>query len=263
MSDSNIVIAFFAILVAGKIALIVQCFLNKKSFSSPSSSSPYLVMSDMETGPQVLVEDPMTQRLLLSGGGGPEESQVDLQIPPPVYTIKDEHLEFENDPPPPSFADAVPSSHPFKSKRRLSRLSSNGSNSNTSHRHRSRRHSLFRYHPQSMDHSTSDNNNNSNNSNNNNSNDNHAAPDIVSNSALGVDDLPMEATILRIPNVARWVAESRRDTYMALISEQHNLGVVPTNFDPNLDTYQHESTSDNMRVLPTLGVLSPSVIVHM
>ncbi|KAF9081913.1 hypothetical protein BGX23_000306 [Mortierella sp. AD031] len=162
MSDSNIVIAFFAILVAGKIALIVQCFLNKKSFSSPSSSSPYLVMSDMETGPQVLVEDPMTQRLLLSGGGGPEESQVDLQIPPPVYTIKDEHLEFENDPPPPSFADAVPSSHPFKSKRRLSRLS-----------------------------------------------------------------------------------------------------VVPTNFDPNLDTYQHESTSDNMRVLPTLGVLSPSVIVHM
>jgi len=222
MSDSTYIIAFFAILAAGKVVILIQFFRSRRHAveSSPSTS-------DMETGPEVLVEDPMTQRLLMSGVTEENEGTVDIQVLPPAYTIKDEHLEFENDPPPPSFAEAVPSSsspwssHPSKFRRKSSRggsgeSSSGGSRNNISHCHHESRHQLFRYRP-----SQSSNTDNSNNSNNNSpsSISSDRADDILHN-ALSVDPVFFEPAMPPIPNVARWVAESRRDTYLAYVSSE-------------------------------------------
>ncbi|KAK3829677.1 MAG: hypothetical protein J3R72DRAFT_517093 [Linnemannia gamsii] len=277
MSDSTFIIAFFGLLFAGKVAIMVQYFRNKRrsaafrssSSSSSSSTSPNSSMSNIETGPEVLIEDPMTQRLLLAGGAVEEPREISIRIPPPAYTIKDEHLEFENDPPPPSFADAVPStlssscSNPPKARRKLSRAGSSGSHSNHSHRRWSR-HQLFRYHPSSMDNSNHDNDDVSS---------DHAA-DTVSRSTSGVDRTAVEPTVIRIPNVARWVAESRRDAYRhyaSPLSEPYSFGFVSTysdsdNYHYNLhqDLQQHgSSTAGSMRILLSMGVLYPSVVVHM
>ncbi|KAG0271263.1 hypothetical protein BGZ95_000934 [Linnemannia exigua] len=266
---------------------MVQYLRNKRhstSSRSPSSSSsttPNSSMSDIETGPEVLIEDPMTQRLLLAVGAVDESHEIDIQVPPPAYTIKDEHLEFENNPPPPTFADAVPStssppcSHPPKA-RKLSRASSSGSQSGHSYRRWSRHH-LFRYHPSSVDSSNSNNNNNNNN--NNNSNNDHVssdhAADTLSRSTSGVDRSAIEPSVIRIPNVARWVAESRRDAYRHYASspssEPYSFGFVSTysdsdtyHFNLHQDLQQHRSsTGGTMRILPSMGVLYPSVIVHM
>lgn len=255
--------------------MILQCLRNRGhsslSPSSSSTSSPYGSMTDVETGPEVLVEDPMTQRLVLAGEVTLEDDrpvQEMIQIPPPAYTIKDEHLEFENNPPPPSFRDAVPSSslfsslsHPSKPRREPSRSSSSGSHSNNcTNNHRWSRHQLFRYRPPSMDNSRSSND----------------AVETVSDSGSGVDrpTRTIEPTILRIPNMARCVAESRRDTYMAFAGssspERDSFGFVSAYSDS--DTYYYHSEphgssstggGGTMNILPSMGALYPSVIVHM
>ncbi|KAF9131203.1 hypothetical protein BGW39_002109 [Mortierella sp. 14UC] len=173
-------------------------------------------MTDMgtETGPEVLVEDPMTQRLLLLAEGGngtvDELHEIDIQVPPPVYTIKDEHLDNSN-------------------------INGNdvSSESNPSN--------------------------------------------VVSRSSSGANRATIEPTVIRIPNVAPWVAESRRDTYQRFASpdssEHYSFGFVST--FPDSDYYYHHqnllhgSSSSTaagagaMRILPSMGVLYPSVIVHM
>jgi hypothetical protein len=255
--------------------MIVQCLRQRgrSALSPPSSSasSPYGSMADMETGPEVLVEDPMTQRLVLAGEATLEDDrpvQEMVQIPPPVYTVIDEHLEFENDPPPPSFKDVVPPSsaslwpllHPPKPRRKLSRSSSSGSHSNNSTNcHRWSRHQLFRYRPPSMDNSSNNNN----------------AAESVSDSRSGGDSstTSIEPTILRIPNVARWVAESRRDTYMAYAGSSVSSEQYPFDFVsayPDSDTHSHSEPhgssstgAGNMHNLPSMGSLHPSVIVHI
>ncbi|KAF9144336.1 hypothetical protein BGX30_013170 [Mortierella sp. GBA39] len=285
--DSKFIIAFFVLLAAGKTIMIISCLRGRKRSTSTSSSSPNASTTDMETGPEVLVEDPMTQRLVLAGEVAVDDQQqpemVDvIRVPPPAYTAKDQHLEFENVPPPPTFKDAVPSSSclplsPFlhtskPSRRELSQASSSGSQSNTSdtQQHRRSRHQLFRYRPTSTD------------INNNNVNDSDNAAETVSNSGSGVrrpaeTAAAIEPTIVRIPNVARWVAESRRDTFQALAgsssssSEQYPFGFVSTCSDSDSDSdsdhhsepYGSSSSSGNMRILPSMGVLYPSVIVHM
>ncbi|KAG0275317.1 hypothetical protein BGZ96_003847 [Linnemannia gamsii] len=270
MSDTNFIIAFFALLAAGKTIMIVQCLRNRghSTLSWSSSSS----MTDVETGPEVLVEDPMTQRLVLAGEVTLENDrpvQEMIQIPPPAYTIKDEHLEFENDPPPPSFRDVVPSSpslfsslsHPPKLRRKPSRSSSSGSHSyNSTQYHRWSRHQLFRYSPPSMDNSSSSND--------------AAEPISDSGSGVGSPSMTIEPTILRIPNMARWVAESRRDTYMAFSGspslERNSFGFESAY--PDSDTYYYHSEphgssstegGGTMNILPSMGALYPSVIVHM
>jgi len=283
MSDSKFIIAFFVLLAAGKTIMIIQCLRSRNHSTS----------RDMETGPEVLVEDPMTQRLVLAGEVAvddrqqPEMADV-IQVPPPVYTIKDQHLEFENDPPPPSFKDAVPSSpfsplspflhKPKPSRRKPSRSSSSGSQSNTStiEQHRLSRHQIFRYHPASTD---------VNNSNiNGNDNDNVAEPVTASGSSVRRPAATaVEPTVIRIHNVARWVAESRRDTFQAFAGSSSSSSEHPSfdfvSADANPDTYCHNSepygsssassssssssTAGNMRILPSMGVLYPSVIVHM
>ncbi|KAF8942401.1 hypothetical protein BGZ47_006538 [Haplosporangium gracile] len=288
MSDSKFIISFFVLLAVGKTVMIIQCLRSRDRstlLSSSSNSSPYASVTDMETGPEVLIEDPMTQRLVLAGEAAvddrlqqPEMIDV-IQIPPPVYTVKDEHLEFENDPPPPSFRDVVPSSsllsplsllssHPPKPPRRKpSRSSSSGSQSNNStyHQHRRSRHQLFRYRALSID---------SNSSNNNNQD--AAEPGSYSGSYSGssvrrpsATAAAVEPTILRIPNVARWVAESRRDVYQAIAgssssSEHYSFDFVSTYPDSAQHSEPYESSStENMRILPSMGALYPTVIVHM
>ncbi|KAG9064331.1 hypothetical protein KI688_003519 [Linnemannia hyalina] len=285
MMDSKFIIAFFVLLAAGKTIMIISCLRGRKRSTSPSSSSPNA--STMETGPEVLVEDPMTQRLVLAGEIAVDDRQqpemVDvIRVPPPAYTAKDQHLEFENVPPPPTFKDAVPSSSrsplspflhtPKPSRRELSQASSSGIQSNTSdtQQHRRSCHQLLRYRPASTD------------INNNNVNNSDDAAETVSNSGSGVrrpaaTAAAIEPTIVRIPNVARWVAESRRDTFQAFAgsssssSEQYPFGFVSTYSDSDSDSDHHSdsepygssSSSGNMRILPNMGVLYPSVIVHM
>lgn len=284
MSDSKFIIAFFVLLAAGKTVMIIHCLRSRNR--SPSSSSS--IAADMRTGPEVLVEDPMTQRLVLAGEVAVNDPQqpeiVDvIRIPPPAYTAKDQHLEFENVPPPPSFRDAVPSSsssplssflHSSKSSRRKSSLSSSSdsqNNTSTNQQHRLSRHQLFRYRPASTDIENSNVNNN----------DNAAQSD--SNAGSGVrrpaaTAAAIEPTIIRIPNVARWVAESRRDTFQAFAgssstsSEYYSSDFVSAY--PESDNYDRHSegsssssssssTAGNTRSLPSMGVLYPSVIVHM
>ncbi|KAF9550547.1 hypothetical protein EC957_000221 [Mortierella hygrophila] len=283
--DSKFIIAFFVLLAAGKTIMIISCLRGRKRSTSPSSSLPNARTTDMETGPEVLVEDPMTQRLVLAGEVAVDDRQqpeiVDaIRIPPPAYTAKDQHLEFENVPPPPTFKDAVPSSSrsplspflhtPKPSRRELSQASSSGSQSNTSdtQQHRQSHRQLFRYLPASTD----INNNNVNNSDN--------AAETVSNSESGVHRpaataAVIEPNIVRIPNVARWVAESRRDTFQAFAgsssysTEQYPFDFVSTYSDSDSDSDHHSepygssSSSGNMHILPSMGVLYPSVIVHM
>ncbi|KAF9146529.1 hypothetical protein BG015_011575 [Linnemannia schmuckeri] len=285
MSDSKFIIAFFVLLAVGKTILIIQCLRSRDRSTLPpssSNSSPYASMTNMETGPEVLVEDPMTQRLVLAGAAVDDRQQqpemIDvIQVPPPAYTIKDEHLEFENDPPPPSFRDVIPSSSssplsplslypPKPPRRKPSRPRNSGSQSNNSTHHQDRwsRHQLFRYRASTMDSSSSDN-----------TSQDAAESGSCSGSRVrrpSATAAAVEPTILRIPNVARWVAESRRDVYQAIAessssSEPRSFGFVSTYSDS--DTYSHHSESHgssstgNMRILPSMGALYPSVIVHM
>lgn len=268
--------------------MIIQCLRSRNRSSASPTSSPHASTTDMGTGPEVLVEDPMTQRLVLAGEVAVDDPQQPemvgvIQVPPPAYTTKDQHLEFENIPPPPSFRDAVPSSsfsplspflHTSKSSRRKpSQSSSSDSQGNTSttQQHRRSRHQLFRYRPASTDIEN----------NNANANDNTAEPASSSGSGVrrpAATAAAIEQTIIRIPNVARWVAESRRDTFQAFAgSSSSSSEHYPFDFVaayPDSDTSSHHSepngsssasssTAGNMGILPSMGVLYPSVIVHM
>ena len=157
MSGQIILIFIFSLLFAGKaIAIIYIVTRKRKKTPTTNTSSPLTyaqVTPEMEfTGPEVIVEDPMTQRLrcqgLLclndsyhsiipvgeeererNGGAGTaafttddvstaSRSVADLTQPLPVYTIKDQHLEFANVPPPPSFSAALAFSKEAKKKQR-------------------------------------------------------------------------------------------------------------------------------------------------
>ncbi|KAI8600778.1 hypothetical protein EDD21DRAFT_124893 [Dissophora ornata] len=146
MSSQTVVILVFSLLIAGKAIAIISIIMKKRrkgstthASSSPTSAQATPILCEM--GPEVIVEDPMTQRLrsqgLLSLDGsnhsiipvGEEErerdgstaasaddvstasrSVTDLTQPLPIYTFKDLHLEFANVPPPPSFSAVMASS---------------------------------------------------------------------------------------------------------------------------------------------------------
>ncbi|KAI1320960.1 hypothetical protein EDD11_009283 [Mortierella claussenii] len=118
MSNQIFIIVFFSSLVVFKTIAIYRLIRSnsarRNKIALNLSRSPSLATA--ATGPNVLVEDPMTQRLLLSSSYGLTPSVVDITQPPPVYTTKDEHLEFINDPPPPPFSPSIKLKGSQKSK---------------------------------------------------------------------------------------------------------------------------------------------------
>ncbi|CAO3574208.1 unnamed protein product [Mortierella alpina] len=91
MSMADIfVIVLFSLLVVSKGAVLLYLFHKRCSKRSAVQT----------TGPEVLVEDPMTQRIALGEQFGSSSTSLDITLPPPAYTIKDQHLEFADDPRP-------------------------------------------------------------------------------------------------------------------------------------------------------------------
>ncbi|KAI7819095.1 hypothetical protein BC939DRAFT_461141 [Gamsiella multidivaricata] len=134
MDEQTTIIALFSLLVLGKILVLIHLIRRENARKRKARTNNLGAPS----GPEVLVEDPMTQRLrsqrfLLDDIANTNGSALSLLTtetipqPPPAYTTQDLHLEFAHAPPPPSFADLVgPSPSPPRTKPNA-RRSSGGS----------------------------------------------------------------------------------------------------------------------------------------
>lgn len=124
MSDDTFLYAIGAFAIVTKIVVISHIIhrrrhpQSKPSTLTPSRSTPptsnttdgaiSTTAATTEVGRSVLVEDPMTQRILYSlQDPASVVSLSEIKLPPPVYTPKDLHLEFSSYDPPPPFAAEV------------------------------------------------------------------------------------------------------------------------------------------------------------
>jgi len=124
MSDDTFLYAIGAFAIVTKVVVISHIIYrrrhpqSKPSTLNPSRSTPptsnttdgatSTTATTTEVGRSVLVEDPMTQRILYSfQDPASVVSFSEIKLPPPVYTPKDLHLEFSSYDPPPPFAAGV------------------------------------------------------------------------------------------------------------------------------------------------------------
>jgi len=118
MSDDTFLYAIGAFAIVTKVVVISHIIYrrrhpqSKPSTLTPSRSAPTSNTTDGATTTEVrrsvLVEDPMTQRILYSfQDPASVVSFSEIKLPPPVYTPRDLHLEFSSYDPPPPFAAEV------------------------------------------------------------------------------------------------------------------------------------------------------------
>lgn len=106
-TDKPFIIALVVILVVLKMSMICVLLKRRRAERRRARQQAVAVTTEMtaSTNTAPLAPDPMTQIFLNSSTASLETQG---NNPPPAYTAKDQHLEFTNDPPPPSFSVNIP-----------------------------------------------------------------------------------------------------------------------------------------------------------
>ncbi len=216
MSMADIfVIVLFSLLIVSKGAVLLYLFHKRCSRRSAVQT----------ISPEVLVEDPMTQRIVLGEQYGNSCTSLDVTLPPPAYTIKDQHLEFADDPPPPPFSTLVSGN---KSRRKSSPASLGRSLS--SRRHRT-----------SADVSATED-----------------APNDDS-TAIAIPDTAHCASRPQIHSCPSAAQEASSSS--VTVSRRGSITISAREwFDP---LPQHQQLTRNILPLSPVSVLCPSIVVHM
>ena len=140
MSDNSFLYALGAFAIIVKVVVIGNIVHRRRHplpqaasrSASGSTTVPNSADQTMAEGHPVLVEDPMTQRILRTFDNESQISFSEIKVPPPVYTPKDQHLEFSGyDAPPPFSAVAGSPIKPSRIRGSSSSSSSGGPRSQT------------------------------------------------------------------------------------------------------------------------------------
>ncbi|KAF9381012.1 hypothetical protein CPB97_008007 [Podila verticillata] len=106
-TDKPFIIALVVILVMLKVSMIWVLLKRRQAERRQARQQAFVATTEMTalTNTAPLAPDPMTQIFLNSSTASLETQG---NNPPPAYTAKDQHLEFADDPPPPSFSVNIP-----------------------------------------------------------------------------------------------------------------------------------------------------------
>ncbi|KAF8975257.1 hypothetical protein BGZ52_009104, partial [Haplosporangium bisporale] len=106
-TDKPFIIALVVILVILKMSMIWVLLKRRQAEKRQARQQALAATTEMTASTHMapLAPDPMTQIFLNSSTASLETQG---NNPPPAYTAKDLHLEFADDPPPPSFSVNIP-----------------------------------------------------------------------------------------------------------------------------------------------------------
>lgn len=118
------IIALVVILVILKMSMIWVLLKRRRAEKRQAQQQALAMRAEMMTSISTppLAPDPMTQVFFNSSTASLETQG---NNPPPAYTAKDQHLEFANDPPPPSFSVSIPVSSTSSSLEMTSQTNEN------------------------------------------------------------------------------------------------------------------------------------------
>ncbi|KAG0350612.1 hypothetical protein BG005_009849 [Podila minutissima] len=103
-SDKPFIIAIVSVLIVIKFSMI-YVLLKRRQDARRFAQQQEATQTSITMSRAPLAPDPMTQIFFNCSTASIETLG---NNPPPAYTTKDQHLEFENDPPPPPFSVDIP-----------------------------------------------------------------------------------------------------------------------------------------------------------